>query len=363
MTFKFNEFTTNVFISQEIPRIDKIADDFKTSVNNVLFVCDENTVSIAEKILSGKKIPVCVLKSGEEYKNWQSVEKILRAATDAGLGRDSVFIGVGGGVIGDLCAFAASVYMRGCRLALVATTLLAMVDASVGGKTGFDLFDIKNLTGTFYPAQSVYMPLESLASLPQKEWKSGFAELIKTAVLEGDDFIERLSTFNINGRLTENTLILDCIKRAVQYKAGIVSEDLRESGRRMLLNLGHTFAHALESSAGLGKISHGEAVAWGIVRSCELGHALGITPRGRAEKITALISSFGYDYSADICGGVLQLTDDKNAFLNAMKNDKKKKAGKLTFIVPNDKSAQSVTVESENDIKTVEKIILGEYVL
>ena len=311
--FTFGGFESSAHISREIPGMGTIAADIAAGVADngtgrpdprsaaplfrPLVICDEHTASIADAICgSGPPLPRCALRSGESGKCWASVEAIVRAAREAGLGRDGVFIGVGGGVIGDLSAFAASIYMRGCGLALVSTTLLGMADASLGGKTGFDLFGVKNLAGTFYPARHVYMPLESLASLPPPEWKSGVAELIKTAVLAGDDFLDGLMALaggfppgafdsgfpaNFASRLLADNAeqLSRCISRAVEFKGGIVEADPRETGReRMLLNLGHTFAHALESSAGLGTVSHGEAVAWGLVRACELGLALGITP-------------------------------------------------------------------------------------
>jgi 3-dehydroquinate synthase len=354
--FSFGEYKTEIFLCREIPDIQL--------KDNVLFITDENTNHIAAKIYGNNKPPVCVLKSGEENKNWQSVEKILAAAHTAGIDRDGHFVAVGGGVIGDLAGFAASIYKRGCRLVIVSTTLLAMVDASVGGKTGFDLFGIKNLAGSFYPAQSVYMPLESLASLPAREWKSGIAELIKTAIIAGDDFLDEI----INGKeqITQSKLfqnnqfwdrlnvLYNFIEKAVLFKGGIVSEDFRESGKRKLLNLGHTFGHALESVTGLGNISHGEAVAWGIVRACELGLALGITPQFRAVKIKELIASFGYE-----CSCPHPNAGDHKALLHAMNSDKKKKQGKMTFIIPDEKNARPVILETENDLQILNCILKG----
>jgi len=351
MRFRFNEFYTNIIISREVPDIKEICGELNVSAGNILFIADENTLPVVKKILCSADIPVCVLQSGEENKNWQSAEKILKAAKDAGLGRDSLFIAAGGGVICDLCAFAASVYMRGCRLALIATTLLAMVDAAVGGKTGFDLFGIKNLTGTFYPAQAVYMPLESLSTLPQKEFKSGFAEIIKTAVLSGDDFLDRIAD-NKN----KDDLLCEFIEKSVNYKASIVSEDLRESGKRMLLNLGHTFGHALESAAGLGNITHGEAVAWGMARACELGIALGITPQKRAKKIKDLIVSCDYDLACPH-----PYAKDIDVLLDAMKNDKKKAKKGLTFIVPDAQSASITVIESEDEYKLLRNVLEGRF--
>ena len=363
MEFKLGEYSTKVFFSRGIPCLEKISDDLglRSEEFKPLLVADENTREIAAKISGKADIPLCLLKSGEENKNWKAVQEILYTAVNAGLGRDGIFLGIGGGVIGDLCGFASSIYMRGCRLVLVSTTLLGMVDASVGGKTGFDLFGIKNLAGSFYPAQSVYIPVDCLKTLPPKELKSGMAELLKTAVLVGDDFLELLAeidagVFSDPDAFLEWELLNKSIERAVLYKGAIVTEDLRESGKRMLLNLGHTFGHALEAATGLGKLSHGEAVAWGIIRSCELGLALGITPRERAEKIKKVTASFGYDFS---CPHPLA---DTGLILKAMLSDKKKKNGKITFIVPDEKSARPYSCQSEVDLKIIEKTINGEYV-
>jgi 3-dehydroquinate synthase len=350
MNFTFGEYNTRVVISREIPDINKL----EINPHNVLIIADENTAPIADKVCSGQAMPFCILKSGEENKTWQSVQTILNAASEKGLGRDGTFIAIGGGVIGDLAGFAASVYMRGLNLILIPTTLLAMVDASVGGKTGFDLFGVKNLAGSFYPAQSVYIPLDALSTLPQKEWKSGFAELIKTAILDSEEFLNELlkiSDFSLSNAET----VGNCIERAVRYKGSIVCEDPKETGIRKLLNLGHTFGHALESTAGFGNLTHGEAVAWGIMRACELGTALGVTQPDRAKKISDLVVSFGYETACPH-----PLANDKDKLMNAMKSDKKKKSGKLTFIVPDEKSARPVTIETEEEMKMLENIIMGK---
>jgi len=334
-----------------LPDIDEIVKDFDAEGRKFLLICDSNTSRFAAKIRSSRDIPVCTLEPGESQKDWQSVETILRFAGDAHIGRDGIFIGLGGGVITDISAFAASIYMRGCAVALISTTLLGMVDASVGGKTGFDLFGIKNLVGTFYPARHVYIPLESLESLPPLEWKSGMGELIKTAVLEGDDFLALLE--GLNGGFT-NTAIAPCIERAVRFKGRIVEEDPFETGnRRMLLNLGHTFGHALEAAVGLGRISHGEAVAWGIARSCELGLALGVCPPHRAKRIMSLLADFDYETRAPhplVNGAEL---------LQALGSDKKKRRGKLVFIVPDEKSARPITADAPEFMSTIGKIIEG----
>jgi len=184
------------------------------------------------------------------------------------------------------------------------------------------------------------------------------AELIKTAILSGDDFLDQI-TDNINlltdyTKLTETDILRKCIEKAVFYKGSIVSEDPKEiSGKRMLLNLGHTFGHALESTAGLGVISHGEAVAWGIVRACELGEKLQITPPLRAKKIKDLFCSFGYE-----CSNIHPLAADTDTLLNVMKSDKKKKQGNLTFIVPDEKSACPVIIKSESELEILYDLFL-----
>jgi 3-dehydroquinate synthase len=186
------------------------------------------------------------------------------------------------------------------------------------------------------------------------------AELIKTAVLDGDDFLDVLDEISGGGfsgpqKMIEGGVLWRCVERAVQYKGAVVTEDPRESGgRRMLLNLGHTFGHALEAASGLGRISHGEAVAWGIARSCELGLELGITPLSRARKIKELLLKFGYELSCPH-----PLAGDADTLLNAMKSDKKKKSGRLVFIVPGEKSARHVVLETEGEMKTLGNILKG----
>ncbi|MDR1948661.1 MAG: 3-dehydroquinate synthase [Spirochaetaceae bacterium] len=371
--FTFGDFPTRLHIGTEIPVADTLRDSTAAeTAAGLLFVCDTHTEPIAEQIMQGRDFPRCVLLPGEEAKGWASAEAILGKAREAGLGRDGLFIGVGGGVVCDLTAFAASVYMRGAGLCLVPTTLLAMVDAALGGKTGFDLFGIKNLAGTFYPARYVSIPLGSLATLPQHEWKSGFAELIKTAVLDtGADSLPQSDSSSMFTRIQEGAgkslretfftgetegLLFSLVSRAAEIKGRIVEADPRETGtERALLNLGHTFGHALEAAAGLGAVSHGEAVAWGMVRACELGETLGITPRDRGDAIIALIRSYGYETAAPH-----PLIRDKQLFIKALGGDKKKKAGKSVFVVPAEKGAKLVTADGKEAL--LEQIINGGYI-
>jgi 3-dehydroquinate synthase len=366
--FNFGVFPSRVVIQEELPSPEEITGFSKGG--KFLFVCDRNTEALT-RTMAGDH-PILVLPPGENFKTWASAETIIRAAREAGIGRDGVFIGSGGGVISDLTAFCASVYMRGVSLRLVSTTLLGMVDAGLGGKTGFDLFGIKNLAGTFYPAEAVWMPVSSLDTLPEREWKSGMAELLKTAVLDNDD---RNDDFlNLTRALKESRKDLAaCIARAVAFKGRIVEADPRETAgagnaggtTRAVLNLGHTFGHALEAASGLGALSHGEAVAWGMARSCELGLILGITPGGRAREIQETLESFGYETRAPH-----PLCKDTGAFMKALGGDKKKKNGKLQFVVPAPQGAELVELDgvlrdSANSSceELILKIINGEYPL
>ncbi|MDR0376956.1 MAG: 3-dehydroquinate synthase [Spirochaetaceae bacterium] len=377
--FTFGTMESRVYIAEKL----SFSGDGLYGSPKTLVVCDRNTEYLARRFLRSRDIPCCVLPAGEEAKTWESVERILTAACAGGLGRDGLIIGVGGGVITDLAGFAASIYMRGVRLRLVSTSLLGMVDASVGGKTGFDFLGVKNLIGAFYPAEAVYMPLESLAALPRREWKSGLAEVIKTAILAGDgELFSRIRSFRDayltgvqddggNGgsgagvqlaRLQADGL-KDLISRTVEIKGRIVEEDPRETGeRRALLNLGHTFGHALEASAGLGRLTHGEAVAWGVIRACELGHALGLTPIEQALEIRDLLQSYGYTTEAPHPD-----MGDADSCFRALWGDKKKKDGKLVFIVPSGGSpwggARKATFEP-GDARfraALQSIINGEY--
>lgn len=330
LNFSFGAYPQDINISGPLPPAGEILAALKNAPAAFLLICDEHTLPLARRV--SPQGPFCVLMAGEHNKNWTAVEQILRSAQEAGLGRDSLFIACGGGVVSDLAGFAASIYMRGVELVIVSTSLLGMVDAAMGGKTGFDLFGIKNLAGTFYPARLVYLPPDSLESLPAAEWKSGFAELIKTAVLEGEDLfslLEKGAGGNSPASFPRESLE-EAIYRAAAYKGRIVAEDPRETGgRRALLNLGHSFAHALESSAGLGRLSHGEAVAWGLARSCELGLALGRTPPDRAGRIKNLLKAWGYEISSPH-----PLMGDGEKFMEALGKDKKNRGGKGVFIVP-----------------------------
>lgn len=286
-----------------------------------LAVMDENT-----RRLSGTGFPnILTLPAGELAKTWQSVESVLRRGVELGLGRDATMAGLGGGVICDLTAFAASLYMRGCGLVLAPTTLLAMVDASLGGKTGVDFMGYKNLVGTFYPASRIHVDVGALASLPEREYVSGLAEVIKTAVIGDAELLALLERSRREVLAREPGVMEEMIRRSLAVKGPIVEEDPWEKGRRAVLNLGHTFGHALESATGFSSWTHGEAVAWGIGRALAVGERLGMTDRGFRGRVESLLRDYGFRLQAPV-----RYEDLAPAF----ERDKKRRGGAVRIIVP-----------------------------
>lgn len=286
-----------------------------------LFVADRSTASL---ISLPSEATAAVLEPGERAKQWPSVERILASAMEKGLARDSLMVGIGGGVVTDMTAFAASLYMRGCRVILIPTTLLAMVDASLGGKTGIDAGAYKNMIGTFYPAAEVRICLDFLRTLPDREFLNGLAEAIKTALIGDPEMLGFLRERREAILRREPEAMAQLIHRCVLVKGELVEEDLRESGRRALLNLGHTFGHALEAVTDF-EWSHGAAVAWGMGKALDASVALGLARPAWAEEIKGLLSDFGFS---------LEAYADRDEILEAMKMDKKKKGGKLRYILP-----------------------------
>jgi 3-dehydroquinate synthase len=326
-----------------------------------IYVADSNTVTLL-RTASGfdPAAPLVVIPAGEANKNLSAIERILDAALTAGLARDSLFVGFGGGVITDMTAFAASLYMRGAGVELVPTTLLAMADAAIGGKTGVDFGNFKNSVGTFYPASKIHISVQALASLSEAEFRSGLAEVIKTALLYAPKLFQILTEKRDAILARDEELLLEIVKRCVQAKAHVVERDLRESGERMYLNLGHTFGHALESVAGFGAVTHGDAVAWGIARALALGMRLGVTDPEYADSVLPVLASYGWSVEAvhpaladRVKRGEINRDSIPETLLGAMKNDKKKKSGEVRFILQREINSTLATAVSDGDVLAV----------
>jgi len=261
----------------------------------------------------------------ESAKNLRSVEQITRSLCRAGADRQSLVVAVGGGVVGDVAGFAAAAFLRGVKLVHIPTTLVSQVDSSIGGKTGVNLPEGKNLVGSFYPPQLVLADPELLRTLSDREFRGGLAEVIKHGIIADVEMFAMLEK-NLERVLHRDRSALGfLVPRNVQIKAHVVSRDERESGLREILNFGHTFAHALESVTKYRRYQHGEAVAWGMMAAAFLGHELGLTRANDVSRIVALIRRLG------------PLPPwprvPSTALLRAMRSDKKTRGGMLRFVL------------------------------
>ena len=261
----------------------------------------------------------------EAAKNLRSVEEITRCLCRAGADRKSLLVAVGGGVVGDVAGFAAASFLRGLKLVHVPTTLVSQVDSSIGGKTGVNLPEGKNLVGAFYPPALVLTDPELLRTLSDREFRGGLAEVIKHAVIADAEMFAMLEKDMEKVLRRDRSTLGLLIPRNVQIKARVVSRDERESGLREILNYGHTFAHALENVTKYRRYRHGEAVAWGMIAAAFLGHELGLTRADDVSRIVALIRRLGPLPPWPSVSPA--------ALLGAMRSDKKTRAGILRFVL------------------------------
>lgn len=302
--------------------------------DRIFVVCDRAVAHLVPRL--GLDAAVVELEASEEKKSLRTVEEICRALLDGGADRKSFVLALGGGIISDMAGFAASIYMRGIRFAYVPTTLLAMTDAAIGGKTGVNFLSYKNILGSFTEPCFTWMAAASLEGLPRREVLSGAAEMLKSFIIDNVDgaystALEFFRTASLPEKCDAATAarLLPLARAAAGVKAGIVSRDFRESGERKLLNLGHSFAHAIEHLAQTGAdgnvgISHGEAVSMGIVLAARLSCALGYAPKG-------FDSSLEADFAA--AGLRVKCPYAPRQLVQAMSRDKKAEAGTLSFVL------------------------------
>ena len=302
--------------------------------DRIFVVCDRAVAHLVPRL--GLDAAVVELEASEEKKSLRTVEEICRALLEGGADRKSFVLALGGGIISDMAGFAASIYMRGIRFAYVPTTLLAMTDAAIGGKTGVNFLSYKNILGSFTEPCFTWMAAASLEGLPRREVLSGAAEMLKSFIIDNVDgaystALEFFRTASLPEKCDAATAarLLPLARAAAGVKAGIVSRDFRESGERKLLNLGHSFAHAIEHLAQTGAdgnvgISHGEAVSMGIVLAARLSCALGYAPKG-------FDSSLETDFAA--AGLRVRCPYAPRQLVQAMSRDKKAEAGTLSFVL------------------------------
>ncbi|WP_371187226.1 3-dehydroquinate synthase [Thalassotalea maritima] len=277
--------------------------------------------------LPGLEIDVVVLADGESEKNLANFEYVIAHMLKHQHGRDTTLIALGGGVIGDLTGFVAACYQRGINFIQVPTTLLSQVDSSVGGKTAVNHPLGKNMIGAFYQPQAVVIDIDTLKTLPNREFAAGMAEVIKYGILGDVEFFSWLEENKQAIKQQRSDVMIEMVQRCCQAKADIVAADEKESGVRALLNLGHTFGHAIEAEQGYGVWLHGEAVSVGMVQAARLARYLGFLTQADVDRVTSLISFFDLPTA-----GPEDMT--LAAYLQHMARDKKNLAGKLRFIVP-----------------------------
>ncbi|MDJ0737704.1 MAG: 3-dehydroquinate synthase [Nostocaceae cyanobacterium] len=301
---------------------------------------------------AGFDVSTCILPDGEQYKNLDSLQKIYSTALENRLERSSTMVALGGGVIGDMTGFGAATWLRGINFIQVPTTLLAMVDASIGGKTGVNHPQGKNLIGAFYQPKLVLIDPEVLKTLPKREFRAGMAEVIKYGVIwDGELFHQMEECEHLDAMEYIPLELMDAIlTRSCQAKADVVSKDEKEAGLRAILNYGHTIGHAVESLTGYTQVIHGEAVGIGMVAAGEIAVELGMWTQEEAQRQNILIQKAGL--ATQLPAGL-----DIEAIIASLQLDKKVKAGKVRFILPTQIGVVTITDQVPAD--TIRKVLIG----
>ena len=287
--------------------------------------------------LQGARVAEIIVPDGEQAKSWQTLNQVFDALLGARCGRDTLIVALGGGVVGDLAGFAAAVYQRGVAFLQVPTTLLAQVDSAVGGKTAINHALGKNMIGAFHQPLAVISDVATLDTLPERELRSGLAEVIKHGLALDAAFFEWLES-NIEKILKKDPKALaHAVRRSCELKARVVAEDERESGARALLNFGHTFGHAIETATGYGDWLHGEAVSVGMVLAARLSQRQGWLAAADVKRVRDVLHRAGLPVSAPHVGAARALT--------LMGMDKKVLAGRIRLVLLQGLGTATVTAD------------------
>jgi len=297
---------------------------------------------------AGSEVSRSIIRAGEQHKTLSTVTGMLGELIKAGLDRGSRIVALGGGVTGDMAGFTASIYMRGISFIQIPTSLLAMVDSSVGGKTGVDLPEGKNLVGAFWQPELVLIDPALLRSLPERELRCGWAEIVKYGVIVDRELFRKLEEQTALLTSLDLDFYTEIICRCCELKAEIVADDEHEIGRRAILNYGHTFGHAIEAVSDF-NIGHGEGVSIGMCMAADLAVKTGMLAKPDAERQETLLRRLGMPVSVS---GL-----DPEAIVRAMSGDKKKRDGKLTFILPH--AIGNVSIERGMDVQLVLDAVRG----
>ncbi len=336
-TVKFNTSSTTFYFAYSISHLKEIID-----VKQSILLVDENVLAQHQKRFKDwKVIPV---KSGEKHKTQSTVNAIIKQLIELNANRKTILIGVGGGVVTDITGYVASIFMRGIKFGFVPTTILAMVDASIGGKNGIDVGVYKNMVGTINQPSFILHDLIFLNTLPETEWPNGFAEIIKHACIKDAAMFKELEANNLKQYQSKKTLLHNLIQRNALLKTKVVIKDEFETGDRKLLNFGHTFGHAIENTY---QLPHGYAVAIGMVMACII--SVSYTNFKDTNRVVELIKKYG-----------LPVHQSYNAkkILEVMKADKKKVKDVINYVLLKkigDAVVEPIPInEVENIIKQLE---------
>ena len=311
-SYKFSTTSVAYYFSDEIFRLKNIVDQ-----KNTIIITDENIFGKhAKKFRQWNSI---VLKPGEEFKVQSTVDSILLQLLEMGADRNTTLVGVGGGVVTDITGYVASIYMRGINFGFVPTTLLAMVDASIGGKNGIDIGVYKNMAGIIRQPKFILHDLEFLKTLPKNEWENGFAEIIKHACIKDGAMFRELELNSLKIYQTNKKKINDLINRNTILKTKVVQRDEFEKGERRLLNFGHTLGHALENQY---ELSHGQSIAIGMAFASIVSQK--INGFKEAHRVINLLSKYGLPTFASF---------DKQKVLEVLKKDKKREKSAINYIL------------------------------
>ncbi len=292
----------------------------------------------AIKACGDVRVETIILPDGEQHKNLTQFEVVMTRLLELNAARDTTLIALGGGVIGDLTGFVAATYQRGVPFIQVPTTLLSQVDSSVGGKTAVNHPLGKNMIGAFYQPIFVAIDTDSLKTLPSREFAAGMAEVIKYGIIYDANFFEWLEAHTDALVNMDNSLLSEAIFRCCEIKADVVAKDEREGGLRAILNLGHTFGHAIEAEQGYGNWLHGEAVAAGTILACKAAEALSWFDASETRRVSALFEAF----KLPVVGPTSMNQQD---YMKHMKRDKKVEAGSIRFVLPQGIGKAVVTKE------------------
>jgi len=335
--------TQNITYDITIDRLPKLAFDRKVVIVTNPTVSGFHLDTLLKNV-EARELHVVTVPDGEKYKTLETVENILNECFEHKLDRRSLLIAFGGGVIGDMTGFTASLYQRGIDFIQIPTTLLSQVDASVGGKTGVNNKYGKNLIGAFYQPQAVYIDPEFLKTLPAREFAAGVAEIVKMAVMFDKAYFEFLK----NADLQNEETLKEAIRRSVELKAWVVNQDEKEAGIRAVLNYGHTFGHVVENETAYTTYLHGEAVAIGMVMANALAIELGLFTEEEAQQVKNLLESASLptDY-------VIKDVDD---FYDHFFLDKKSANNSIKFILPN--GLGNYKMVQDIDEKIVKRVLM-----